>query len=56
MKDGTKKLIAQKTVVIPAADGNGIFVLQLNASGTEDQINALMDATSKIDEQTKITP
>lgn len=56
VKDGTKKLIAQKTVVIPAADGNGIFVLQLNASGTEDQINALMDATSKIDEQTKITP
>ncbi|MEU0494644.1 LpqN/LpqT family lipoprotein [Mycobacterium sp. NPDC006124] len=56
VKDGTKKLIAQKTVVIPAADGNGIFVLQLNASGSEDQINPLMDATSKIDEQTTITP
>lgn len=56
VKDGTKKLIAQKTVVIPAADKDGIFVLQLNASGTEDQINPLMDATSKIDEQTKITP
>lgn len=56
MKDGTKTLIAQKTVVIPAADGNGVFVLQLNASGTEDQINALMDATSTIDEQTTVTP
>lgn len=56
IKDGTKKLIAQKTVVIPATDKDGVFVLQLNASGTEDQINPLMDATSKIDEQTKITP
>jgi hypothetical protein len=56
VKDGAKKLIAQKTVIIPAADGNGIFVLQLNASGTEDQIQPLMDATAKIDEQTTITP
>jgi probable lipoprotein LpqN len=56
VKDGTKKLVAQKTVIIPAADGNGIFVLQLNASGTEDQINPLMEATSEIDKQTKITP
>jgi hypothetical protein len=56
VQDGTKKLIAQKTVVIPAADKVGIFVLQLNASGTEEQINPLMEATSKIDEQTKITP
>ena len=56
VKDGAKRLIAQKTVVIPAADGNGIFVLQLNATGTEDQIQPLMDATSKIDEQTTITP
>jgi probable lipoprotein LpqN len=56
VRDGTKKLVAQKTVIIPAADGNGIFVLQLNASGTEDQINPLMEATSKIDEQTTITP
>jgi hypothetical protein len=56
LKDGTKRLIAQKTVIIPAADGNGIFVLQLNAGGTEDQIGPLMDATSTIDEQTRITP
>jgi hypothetical protein len=55
-KDGAKRLIAQKTVVIPAADGSGLFVLQLNASGTEDQIGPLMDATSVIDERTTITP
>lgn len=54
-KDGVKRLIAQKTVVIPAADGNGLYVLQFNASGTEDQIGPLMDATSQIDDQTKIT-
>ncbi|MDT5082310.1 MAG: hypothetical protein QOJ80_6947 [Mycobacterium sp.] len=56
VKDGAKRLIAQKTVIIPAADGNGIYVLQLNAGGTEDQIGPLMDATSTIDEQTTITP
>ncbi|GLP73975.1 hypothetical protein TUM20983_10850 [Mycobacterium antarcticum] len=56
VKDGTKRLIAQKTVVIPAADGSGVFVLQLNASGTEDQIGPLMDATAVIDEKTTITP
>ncbi|GAB7068561.1 LpqN/LpqT family lipoprotein [Mycobacterium hodleri] len=56
VKDGTKKLVAQKTVVIPAADGNGIFVMQLNASGTEDQVKPLMEATATIDKQTKITP
>jgi len=54
MKDGTKHAVAQKTVVIPAADG--MFVLQLNADGTEDQMGPLMDATNIIDEQTKITP
>jgi hypothetical protein len=56
VKDGAKRLIAQKTVVIPAGDGNGVFVLQLNAGGTEDQIRPLMDATSQIDEKTTITP
>ncbi len=56
VKDGAKRLIAQKTVVIPAADGSGVFVLQLNATGTEDQIQPLMDATSVIDDKTTITP
>lgn len=54
IKDGVKHAVAQKTVVIPAADG--VFVLQLNADGTEDQMGVLMDATNIIDEQTTITP
>lgn len=53
-KAGVKRAIAQKTVVIPGQDG--LYVLQLNADGTEDQMPALMDATSVIDEQTTITP
>lgn len=53
-KDGVRRAIAQKTVVIPGQDG--LYVLQLNADGTEDQMGALMDATSIIDEQTTITP
>ena len=53
-KGGVKRAIAQKTVVIPAQDG--LYVLQLNADGTEDQMGALMDATSVIDKQTTITP
>lgn len=53
-KDGVKRAIAQKTVVIPGQDG--LYVLQLNADGTEDQMGPLMDATTTIDEQTTITP
>jgi len=53
-KDGVKRVIAQKTVVIPGQDG--LYVLQLNADGTEDQMGPLMDATGVIDEQTTITP
>jgi hypothetical protein len=53
-KDGVKRAIAQKTVTIPGQDG--LYVLQLNADGTEDQMGPLLDATSAIDEQTKITP
>jgi hypothetical protein len=53
-KNGVKRAIAQKTVVIPGQDA--LFVLQLNADGSEDQMGTLMDATGVIDEQTKITP
>jgi hypothetical protein len=53
-KGGVKRAIAQKTVVIPGQDG--LYVLQLNADGTEDQMGPLMDATAAIDEQTKIQP
>ena len=53
-KDGVNRAIAQKTVVIPGKDG--LYVLQLNADGLEDQLGALMSATATIDDQTKITP
>lgn len=53
-KDGAPHMIAQKTVVIPGQDG--LYVLQINADGTEDAAYALMDATSTIDDQAKITP
>lgn len=53
-KEGVKRVIAQKTVVIPGKDG--LYVLQLNADGTEEQMGPLMDATGVIDEKTKITP
>jgi hypothetical protein len=53
-KDGVKRAIAQKTVVIPGQDG--LYVLQLNADGREDQLGPLLDATAAIDEQTTITP
>ena len=54
IRNGAKRAIAQKTVVIPVQDG--LYVLQLNADGTEDQMGALMEATGVIDEQTTITP
>jgi hypothetical protein len=54
VKDGAKRVVAQKTVIIPAQDAT--FVLQLNADGTDDQMTQLMDATSQIDENTTITP
>jgi hypothetical protein len=54
VRDGVKRMIAQKTVVIPGADA--LFVLQLNADGLENQINPLMEATAEIDEKTVITP
>jgi hypothetical protein len=53
-KNGAKRAIAQKTVVIPGQDG--LYVLQLNADGTEDQMGALTGARGVIDEQTTITP
>lgn len=52
-RDGVTRMIAQKTVVIPGADG--LYVMQLNADGLEDQIAPLMDATSAIDDTMKIT-
>ena len=52
-QDGQTKIVAQKTVVIPGSDG--LYVLQLNADGLEDQGEIVGSATNVIDEQTKIT-
>jgi hypothetical protein len=53
-QDGQTKIVAQKTVVIPGSDG--LYVLQLNADGLEDQGDIVGAATTVIDDQTKITP
>jgi hypothetical protein len=53
-QDGQTKIVAQKTVVIPGNDG--LYVLQLNADGLDDQSEIVGAATNVIDEQTKITP
>ena len=54
VQDGQTKVVAQKTVVIPGSDG--LYVLQLNADGLENQLDIIGAATDVIDEQTKITP
>ena len=50
--EGLTKIVAQKTVVIPGPDG--LYVLQLNADGLENQGEIVGAATNVIDEQTKI--
>lgn len=54
VSDGVTKIVAQKTVVIPS--GDGLYVLQLNADGTEDQADIVSAATDVIDSETTITP
>jgi hypothetical protein len=51
-QDGQTKIVAQKTVVIPGPDG--VYVLQLNADGLENQAEIVGSATTVIDEQTTI--
>jgi hypothetical protein len=53
-QDGQTKIVAQKTVVIPGQDG--LYVLQLNADGLENQKEIIGAATDVIDSDTKITP
>ncbi|MCV7430418.1 envelope biogenesis lipoprotein LpqN [Mycolicibacterium bacteremicum] len=53
-QDGLTKIVAQKTVVIPG--GDGLYVLQLNADGLEDQADIVSAATDVIDSETVITP
>ena len=54
VQDGVTKVVAQKTAVIPGADG--LYVLQLNADGLESQLDIVGPATDTIDDQTVITP
>ena len=51
-RDGATRFIAQKTVVIPAADG--LYVLQLNVDGPDAAGDVLAEATEKIDSDTTI--
>ncbi|MGW0159678.1 LpqN/LpqT family lipoprotein [Mycobacterium sp. NPDC003323] len=53
-QDGLTKIVAQKTVVIEAADG--LYVLQLNADGLENQADIIGAATDVIDSETVVTP
>ncbi len=50
--EGKTKIVAQKTVVIPGPDG--VYVLQLNADGLENQMDIVGSATTVIDDETKI--
>lgn len=52
--DGTELVSAQKTAVIPAADG--LYIMQINVDGTPDQIDLLASATQVVDDETTITP
>lgn len=52
-EDGEQRLIAQKTVVIPAPDG--LYVLQMNADAPTAEAPILQQATALLDEQAKIT-
>ena len=54
MNEGKKRIVAQKTVVIPGKDA--LFALQVNADALDGQQDVILDAAKVIDEQTKITP
>ena len=51
-RDGETRFIAQKTVLIPAPDGQ--YVLQLNVDGPEDARDVLNAVTETIDNETTI--
>jgi hypothetical protein len=54
MKDGTKRVIGQKTVVIPGQDG--VYVLRMTADALDGDLGTVMDAITKvIDPQTTIS-
>ena len=53
-RDGQKRSIAQKTVVIPAPDG--VYLLQMNADARDGESPVLMEATEGIDKGMTIKP
>lgn len=53
-RDGQERTIAQKTVVIPSRDA--LYLLQINVDAPPSDSEAVMYATSEIDERTTITP
>jgi len=53
VKNGTKRIVTQKTVVIP--DNGAVFVLQIKADVPDVQDNVVMAASDVIDEQTVIS-
>jgi hypothetical protein len=53
VQNGQRKIVAQKTVVIPG--GDGLYVLQLNADGLENQDQIITAATDVIDAETTIS-
>ncbi len=53
-EDGKERIIAQKTVVIPAQDG--LYVLQMNADGPKDEARVIQEATVVLDAESTIKP
>jgi hypothetical protein len=53
-KDGQSVFVARKTVVIPGTDAT--YLLAIDAQGTADQQQALLEAMSVIDAETTIQP
>ncbi|RMI35559.1 LpqN/LpqT family lipoprotein [Nocardia stercoris] len=52
--EGLPAVTAQETIVIPGA--GGLYVMQLNATGNENQADVLQAAIHTIDDQIRITP
>jgi len=53
-RDGQERTVAQKTVAIPS--GDALYLLQINVDALPSDVEAVMFATSEIDERTTITP
>ena len=53
-KDGVERIIAQKTVVIPAQDA--LYVLQMNVDVPKAEGPVLQEVTGSLDESAKIAP